>query len=83
MSSARGAAADYIQLVDSQPAIDAEATDGENFDFENAQGHIRFENVSLPPFTHGVRETDSGSHASDPLPLPDASQGAGAARPGL
>lgn len=45
MSSARGAAADYIELVDSIPAIDAEDTGGELFDFKNAKGHIRFENV--------------------------------------
>ncbi|KWU43090.1 P-loop containing nucleoside triphosphate hydrolase protein [Rhodotorula sp. JG-1b] len=45
MSSARGAAADYIELVDSIPAIDAEDPSGELFDFKNAKGHIRFENV--------------------------------------
>lgn len=45
MSSARGAAADYVELIDSVPAIDAEDTGGELFDFKNAKGHIRFENV--------------------------------------
>lgn len=45
MSSARGAAAAYIELIDSEPSIDAEDTGGEKFDHDNAQGHIRFENV--------------------------------------
>ncbi|GAA6011936.1 hypothetical protein JCM10207_003434 [Rhodosporidiobolus poonsookiae] len=45
MSSARGAAADFVELADSVPEIDAEDPSGEPFPLESSQGHIRFENV--------------------------------------
>ncbi|CEQ39138.1 SPOSA6832_00638 [Sporobolomyces salmonicolor] len=44
MSNARGAAADFVRLVDSTPDIDAEDTSGNQFDLAASQGHIRFEN---------------------------------------
>ena len=43
MSSAKGAAADIIDLLDSRPSIDAESKDGKIP--QNVQGRIRFENV--------------------------------------
>ncbi|GAA6062061.1 hypothetical protein JCM10212_003559 [Sporobolomyces blumeae] len=45
MSNARGAAAQFIELVDSRPEIDAEDPSGEPFDLAKSQGHIRFENI--------------------------------------
>jgi ATP-binding cassette subfamily B (MDR/TAP) protein 1 len=45
MSSARGAAAEFVKLADSVPEIDAEDPSGEQFDLAKAQGHIRFEKV--------------------------------------
>ncbi|GAA5851199.1 hypothetical protein JCM8547_004164 [Rhodosporidiobolus lusitaniae] len=45
MSSARGAASDFVDLYDSVPEIDAEDPSGEPFSLEQSQGHIRFENV--------------------------------------
>ncbi|GAA5899256.1 hypothetical protein JCM6882_009297 [Rhodosporidiobolus microsporus] len=45
MSSARGAAADAVELYDSVPDIDAEDPSGEQFPLEKSQGHIRFEGV--------------------------------------
>ncbi|GAA5912585.1 hypothetical protein JCM5296_000742 [Sporobolomyces johnsonii] len=44
MSNARGAAADFVRLVDSTPDIDAEDPSGDQFDLAASQGHIRFEN---------------------------------------
>ncbi len=43
MSSATGAAADIINLLDSKPEIDAQSTEGGVPN--NVQGRIRFENV--------------------------------------
>ncbi|BGP31976.1 hypothetical protein JCM10296v2_003755 [Rhodotorula toruloides] len=45
MSSARGAAAEFVKLADSVPDIDAEDPSGEQFDLATAEGHIRFEKV--------------------------------------
>jgi ATP-binding cassette subfamily B (MDR/TAP) protein 1 len=45
MSSAQGAAADIVELYDTVPDIDAQDPSGEQFPLEQAQGHIRFENV--------------------------------------
>ncbi|GAA5851230.1 hypothetical protein JCM8547_004174 [Rhodosporidiobolus lusitaniae] len=49
MSSARGAASDFVDLYDSVPEIDAEDPSGEPFSLEQSQGHIRFENVHFRP----------------------------------
>lgn len=54
MSSAKGAASDIINLMDSTPEIDAESTEGEIPG--EVQGHIRFENVHFRyPTRPGVR----------------------------
>lgn len=45
ISSARGAAASIVKLIDSTPGIDAESTTGKRFEGEKVQGQIRFENV--------------------------------------
>jgi ATP-binding cassette subfamily B (MDR/TAP) protein 1 len=54
MSSAKGAASDIINLLDSTPEIDAESPEGKQP--ENVQGHIRFEDVHFRyPTRPGVR----------------------------
>ncbi|KAI0789769.1 P-loop containing nucleoside triphosphate hydrolase protein [Abortiporus biennis] len=54
MSSARGAACDVLDLLDSMPEIDAESKEGKIP--ENVQGRIRFENVHFRyPTRPGVR----------------------------
>ncbi|EMD39893.1 hypothetical protein CERSUDRAFT_81221 [Gelatoporia subvermispora B] len=54
MSSAKGAAADIVTLLDSRPEIDAESTEGEIP--QNVSGRIRFENVHFRyPTRPGVR----------------------------
>lgn len=54
MSSAKGAAADIVDLLDSQPSIDAESTEGKIP--QNVQGRIRFENIHFRyPTRPGVR----------------------------
>ncbi len=54
MSSAKGAAADIIDLIDSQPTIDADATDGATP--KDVKGHIRFEGIHFRyPTRPGVR----------------------------
>jgi len=45
ISSARGAGAAIIKLVDSTPEIDAESTEGKTFEAEVVRGQIRIENV--------------------------------------
>jgi ATP-binding cassette subfamily B (MDR/TAP) protein 1 len=54
ISSARGAASDIIHLLDSQPEIDAESTEGEVP--KDVRGHICFEDVHFRyPTRPGVR----------------------------
>ena len=54
ISSAKGAATDMINLMDSQPSIDAEATDGQVP--QNVQGEIVFQDVHFRyPTRPGVR----------------------------
>lgn len=56
ISSARGAAAAVLKLLDSTPEIDAESTAGKTFERENVQGQIRFEHVHFRyPTRPGVR----------------------------
>lgn len=43
ISSARGAAADMVQLLDSQPDVDAESTEGKTP--QNVKGQIRLQDV--------------------------------------
>lgn len=54
MSSATGAATDILNLVDSQPEIDARATDGKTPD--DVEGRIQLENIHFRyPTRPGVR----------------------------
>lgn len=54
MSSAQGAASDIVRLLDIVPEVDAESTEGKVP--ENAQGHIRIEDVHFRyPTRPGVR----------------------------
>ncbi|EKM51815.1 uncharacterized protein PHACADRAFT_262171 [Phanerochaete carnosa HHB-10118-sp] len=54
MSSARGAAADIVDLLDSEPSIDADSTEGKIP--QNVKGRIRFENIHFRyPTRPGVR----------------------------
>lgn len=54
MSSAKGAASDIVDLLDSTPSIDAES--GEGRIPQNVQGRIRFENIHFRyPTRPGVR----------------------------
>ncbi|KAI0346005.1 P-loop containing nucleoside triphosphate hydrolase protein [Trametopsis cervina] len=54
MSSAKGAAADIIDLLDSMPAIDSESTEGDVP--KDVTGHIRFEGIHFRyPTRPGVR----------------------------
>ena len=56
ISSARGAGAAIVKLIDSTPEIDAESTAGKTFERENVRGQIRFENVHFRyPTRPGVR----------------------------
>ncbi|KAJ7459918.1 P-loop containing nucleoside triphosphate hydrolase protein [Mycena latifolia] len=56
MSSAKGAATDIINLLDSVPDIDAESTAGKHIDNKAAQGHIRMEGIHFRyPTRPGVR----------------------------
>lgn len=56
VSSARGAAAAIVKLIDSTPEIDAESTAGKTFEGEDVQGQIRLENVHFRyPTRPGVR----------------------------
>ena len=54
MSSARGAAADIVTLLDSMPEIDAESTEGAVI--KSVEGRIRFQDVHFRyPTRPGVR----------------------------
>ncbi len=54
VSSARGAASDIIQLLDAQPEIDAESTEGKAP--QNVKGQIRLQDVHFRyPTRLGVR----------------------------
>lgn len=54
MSLARGSASDIIRLLDSQPDVDAESTEGKIP--QDVKGHIRFEDVHFRyPTRPGVR----------------------------
>jgi ATP-binding cassette subfamily B (MDR/TAP) protein 1 len=56
MSSAKGAAADIIKLLDTLPEIDAESTAGKKVDSLKAKGHIRMEGIHFRyPTRPGVR----------------------------
>ena len=56
MSSARGAGADVIKLLDSVPDIDAESKEGHAIAGDDVRGHIRFENIHFRyPTRPGVR----------------------------
>lgn len=45
ISSAKGAGSDIIKLLESEPEIDAESTDGQRVDSKTCQGHIRFDRI--------------------------------------
>lgn len=45
ISSAKGAGAAIIKLIDSIPEIDAESSEGKSISGESVKGQIRFENV--------------------------------------
>lgn len=54
VSSARGAAEEIVELIDSTPEIDAESSEGKVP--QNVQGRIRFDNVHFRyPTRPGVR----------------------------
>jgi len=56
MSTAKGAGSDIIKLLDSQPEIDADSTEGKVVDTATIKGHIKFENVHFRyPTRPGVR----------------------------
>lgn len=56
ISSAKGAAADVIKLLDSMPEIDAESTEGKILNDKQVQGHVKLENVHFRyPTRPGVR----------------------------
>ncbi|KAJ7175926.1 P-loop containing nucleoside triphosphate hydrolase protein [Mycena filopes] len=56
MSSAKGAAADIVTLLDAVPEIDAESTAGKKIDSKAAQGHLRLEGIHFRyPTRPGVR----------------------------
>lgn len=56
ISSAKGAGAAIIKLIDSIPEIDAESTEGKNISGETVRGQIRFEDVHFRyPTRPGVR----------------------------
>ncbi|KAG1822804.1 P-loop containing nucleoside triphosphate hydrolase protein [Suillus subaureus] len=56
ISSAKGAGAAIIKLIDSTPEIDAESTEGKSTSGETVRGQIRFENVHFRyPTRPGIR----------------------------
>lgn len=56
ISSAKGAASDVIKLLDSNPEIDAESTEGKEVPSEKVRGQIRLENIHFRyPTRPGVR----------------------------
>ncbi|KAG1772443.1 P-loop containing nucleoside triphosphate hydrolase protein [Suillus occidentalis] len=56
ISSAKGAGAAIIKLIDSTPEIDAESTEGKSISGETVRGQIRFEDVHFRyPTRPGVR----------------------------
>ncbi|KAH7885321.1 P-loop containing nucleoside triphosphate hydrolase protein [Phlebopus sp. FC_14] len=56
ISSARGAGAAIVKLIDSVPEIDAESTEGKTFSGKSVKGQIRLENVHFRyPTRPGVR----------------------------
>ncbi|KAG2129495.1 P-loop containing nucleoside triphosphate hydrolase protein [Suillus clintonianus] len=56
VSSAKGAGAAIIKLIDSTPEIDAESTEGKSISGKTVKGQIRFENVHFRyPTRPGVR----------------------------
>lgn len=56
ISSARGAGAAIVKLIDSTPEIDAESTEGKTFEGEVVRGQIRFENIHFRyPTRPGIR----------------------------
>jgi ATP-binding cassette subfamily B (MDR/TAP) protein 1 len=56
ISSAKGAAASIIRMMDAVPEIDAESPDGKKLDTSSVQGHIRFQDVHFRyPTRPGVR----------------------------
>ncbi|KAJ7347613.1 hypothetical protein DFH08DRAFT_162597 [Mycena albidolilacea] len=56
ISSAKGAAADIVKLLDSRPEINAESAAGKKMDRAAAKGHICLEGIHFPYPTHpGVR----------------------------
>ncbi|KAG6331124.1 hypothetical protein ID866_7968 [Astraeus odoratus] len=56
MSSARGAGAAIIKLLDSSPEIDAESSEGKTFEGKSVDGRIQLENVHFRyPTRPGVR----------------------------
>ena len=67
VSSASGAAAAIVKLVDSTPEIDAESTDGKTFEGELVRGQIRVENVHFRyPTRPGVRVLQDLSFTVEP-----------------
>jgi len=56
ISSARGAGAAVLKLIDSTPQIDAESTTGKTFEGKDVRGQIRFEHVHFRyPTRPGIR----------------------------
>ncbi|KAG1885118.1 P-loop containing nucleoside triphosphate hydrolase protein [Suillus subluteus] len=56
ISSAKGAGAAIIKLIDSTPEIDAESTEGKIISGETVRGQIRFENIHFRyPTRPGIR----------------------------
>ena len=56
VSSARGAGAAIIKLIDSVPEIDAESTEGKSLSGKTVSGQIRFEDIHFRyPTRPGVR----------------------------
>ncbi|KAI4527252.1 ste6-like protein [Schizophyllum commune Loenen D] len=56
VSSAKGSAEDILELLDSQPEIDADSQEGKKITRETTKGHIRFENVHFRyPTRPGIR----------------------------
>ncbi|KAL1744419.1 ste6-like protein [Schizophyllum fasciatum] len=56
VSSAKGSAEDILELLDSQPEIDADSDEGKKITRETTKGHIRFEKVHFRyPTRPGIR----------------------------
>lgn len=56
ISSAHGAGADILELLDSVPGIDAESTEGKSVDVPNIKGELRLESIHFRyPTRPGVR----------------------------